>query len=92
MRNKKIEELEARLTKLVDNPYVQKALEQEQIEKEKLAAYEQLVKSPFKYEIIKDFVNAAAQGVVVKFVVDGIPIEIRRDEAPVKNKFSSDLF
>ena len=102
LNRKKIEELEARLeealftinsySQLLERPQMKAALEQQKIEDEKLAAYNQLVKQPFKYDIMKDLVTAADHGVVVKLIVDGVPIEIRRDEEPKKNKFSNDLF
>ncbi len=85
---KQIEELKA----LTESPAVQAAVQAAAIETEKQKAYNALVKSPFNYTIIKDFVEAAKHDVVVKFVVDGIPIEIRRDVPYAKNKYTSDTF
>ncbi len=92
---KKFEEMALQLeeaVKLIENPHIQKALELKKIEEEKKAAYDRLVKQPYKYEIIKDFIEAAAQGVVVRFTVDGVPIEIRKDETKQQDRFSSATF
>lgn len=91
-RLNKMEEELATINELLKHPTLAKAIETKHIEDEKQAAYQELVKSPFRYEIIKDFVNAAAMGVVVKFTVDGIPIEIKRDEEKLPNRYSSPTF
>lgn len=80
------------LIKLANSPSIVKAIELAKIEEEKKKSYDQLVKSPFKYEIIKDFVEAASQGVTVRFTIDGIPIEIKRDLPDQKNRFTSETF
>jgi Zn-dependent M32 family carboxypeptidase len=95
-KNKEIESLKAQLAKLTaltESDVVQKALQQVAIEKEKQQAYNELVKSPLKYDIIRDFIEAAKHDVVVRFTVDGIPIEIRKDVPhQQKNKYSSETF
>ena len=91
-KNKELEEQVKRLSALMDSPMIRATIEAQKIADEKRLSYDKLVKAPFSYEIIQDFVNAASHGVVVKFIVDGIPIEIKRDEPEKKNKYSSDLF
>ena len=92
MFDKKLKKELAELKALLETPFMKAAIEQQKIEAEKKAAYDQLVKQPFKYEIIKDFVTAAEHGVVVKFMVDGVPVEIRREEEVKRNRFTSDTF
>ena len=80
------------MAKYVADPDIQRTLQLIQVKKQKEQMYKELISAPLKYEIIKDFIEAARAGVVVKFTVQGIPVEIRKDGEYQESRFTSPEF
>lgn len=63
------------------------------LQEERQRQYEQLVGEKLSYPIIRDLINSAVNGVVIKFVMkDGTTVEMRKEVTPLVDPYHSDLF
>lgn len=63
------------------------------LQEERQAQYEALVGESCSYPIIKDLINSAAAGVIIKLVFkDGTTMSIVKDESIKETEYSNNLF
>lgn len=63
------------------------------LQEERQRQYDALVGEHLNYPIIRDLINSAANGILIKLMFkDGTSMEIKRDETIPAEQFKSDLF
>jgi len=87
-RTEMFKQLEKRYLRL------KKLLAELRLQEERQRQYEQLVGEAISYPILRDLINSASAGVVIKCIFkDGTSMEIRRDEKKAPDDtFTAQLF